>query len=87
VPILLDKQRGSLFDEAIKNKTPQVADNNLRGHQSHAIAHMRLDNFILSQSREKGKAQNDVSCLQHQLQEIWEVRKEENPTLSVQPMR
>jgi hypothetical protein len=49
-----------------KTKAPQVADNSLKGHLSHAIcSRMSPDKPIVSQSREKGKAQNGLLQLQY----------------------
>lgn len=58
----------------MKNKAPQIAGNNLKGHLSQAIARMVHDNAIVSQSPEKGKAHNGLLQLQSDLQEIREVR-------------
>jgi hypothetical protein len=51
----------------MKNKTPQVADNNLWGYLSHAIARMSADKAILSQSQGESKVQNGLPRLQHYL--------------------
>jgi hypothetical protein len=70
-----------------KTKAPQIAGNNPKGHLSHAIARMRLDNAIVSQSPKKGKAQNDVLQLQYPMQEIRQVRLQGNPALLLQALR
>ena len=54
---------------------PPAAANCWRGHQTHAIAHVSLDNSIVNQSREKRKAHNGVPQLQRHRQEIWEKPK------------
>ncbi len=59
-----------LFNKAMKNKTPQVAANNLWGYLSHAITHMSLDKAILSQLQGESKVQNGLSFLQYRLQEV-----------------
>jgi len=83
VPVSLYKQQGLLFNRSMKNKAPQAADNSLQGYQFHAIAPMTLDKVSLSQLQEKGKAQNDLSSMQYQLQKVWEVWREENPAVSL----
>ena len=50
-----------------KTKAPQIADNNPKGHLSHAIARMRLDNAIVSQSPKKGKVYDGLLQLQFAL--------------------
>ena len=76
----LTKQQGSLYNYAMmeKQKAPPVATNNRQGYQTHAIAHMGLDNFIVSLSRTKGKAHNDMSQLQNRMQEVWEKPERES---------
>ena len=70
-----------------KTKAPQSADNTLKGILSHAIdSRMSLDNSIVSYRREKGN-HNGLLQLQCPMQEVWEVRSQENPAISLQKVR
>jgi hypothetical protein len=50
-----------------KTKAPQIADNNLKGYLSRAISHTSLDNSIVRELPEKGKAHNGLLQLQFAL--------------------
>ena len=65
--ISLDKQQGLLYYFTMKNKALQIADNNLKGHLSHAIARMSTGKAIVSQSPKKGKVYDGLLQLQFAL--------------------
>ncbi|MEA2172906.1 MAG: hypothetical protein QOD00_498 [Blastocatellia bacterium] len=65
-----------------QEKAPQVAINNLRGHQLSVIDHDKPFIFIVGQLRERGKTYNDLSQLPISLQEARQT-PQRTPTLSV----
>jgi hypothetical protein len=62
--------RSSRTPAASLISTPPVARNCWQGFQTHAIAHMSLDNAIVNQSPVKGKVYNDVLQLRNTVQEV-----------------
>ena len=87
MPIFLDMLAEQAHNKAMlrKSKSPNRSANSHQGYLSHAIARMSLDNSIVSQSRTKGKAHNDVPQLQYPMQETWK-RPQGNAALPLQPV-
>ena len=69
----------------MKTTSPADCVNNRQGYQTNAIAHAGLDKTIVSLSRKKGKAHNDVPQLRSSVQEIWK-RPQGESAVSLQPM-